>query len=193
MKKDTILCRCPWCPTDDQLYIEYHDKEWGKPVYDDAKLYEMLILEGAQAGLSWRTVLSKREHYRKAFDNFEMKKIAQYDERKTAELLQNSGIIRNRLKIASAITNAQAFMKIQDEFGSFSKYLWGFVNFTPIVNKPKKLGDYQAKTPLSDMISKDLLKRGFKFVGSTIIYAYLQAIGVVNDHSEDCYLSRLEL
>ncbi|MGO4820361.1 MULTISPECIES: DNA-3-methyladenine glycosylase I [unclassified Flavobacterium] len=178
--------RCGWCLSSD-LYKEYHDQEWGTPVYDDATLFEFLILETFQAGLSWITILNKRENFRKAFDQFDYRKIAQYSDDKIQELLQDAGIIRNKLKVYSAVTNAQAFIKIQDEFGSFSKYIWGFTNGKPIINNPKSLKDVPATTPLSDAISKDLKKRGFKFVGSTVIYAHMQATGMVNDHVEDCW------
>lgn len=178
--------RCAWCLSSEK-YIQYHDTEWGVPVKDDNILFEFLILEGAQAGLSWSTILKKREGYKVAFDQFDYKKIAQYPAEKVEELMQNPGIVRNRLKIKSTITNAQKFMEVQKEFGSFSNYLWSFVNHQPIQNHIKKLSEVPAKTELSDKISKDLLKRGFKFVGSTIIYAYLQAVGVVNDHVEDCF------
>jgi len=165
----------------------YHDKEWGVPIHDDKKLFELLILEGAQAGLSWSTVLKKRENYRKAFDNFDYKKVAKYGEKKVAELLGNEGIIRNRLKIKAAITNAQVYIQIRKEFGSFDKYIWSFSNHKPIVNSFKSLRDIPAKTELSDKISKDLKKRGMSFVGSTIIYAYMQSIGMVNDHEISCF------
>ena len=178
--------RCAWCEKDD-LYRDYHDNEWGKPVYDDDKLFEFLILETFQAGLSWYTVLIKRENFRKAFENFDYKKIAKYDDAKVEELLQNEGIIRNKLKVKATISNAIAFMKVQKEFGSFSKYIWNFVDGKPIDNKPKTLKDVPATTPLSDVISKDLKKRGFKFVGSTVMYAHMQATGMVNDHVEDCF------
>ena len=178
--------RCAWCEKDD-LYRDYHDNEWGKPVYDDDKLFEFLILETFQAGLSWYTVLIKRENFRKAFENFDYKKIAKYDDAKVEELLQNEGIIRNKLKVKATISNAIAFMKVQKEFGSFSKYIWNFVDGKPIDNKPKTLKDVPATTPLSDAISKDLKKRGFKFVGSTVMYAHMQATGMVNDHVEDCF------
>jgi DNA-3-methyladenine glycosylase I len=178
--------RCGWCLSSD-LYKEYHDNEWGTPVYDDATLFEFLILETFQAGLSWITILNKRENFRAAFDQFDYKIIAQYSEEKVQELLQNAGIIRHRLKIHSAISNAIAFMKVQEEFGSFSKYIWNFTNGKPIINSPKTLKEVPATTPLSDSISKDLKKRGFKFVGSTVIYAYLQATGIVNDHLTDCW------
>jgi len=180
--------RCAWVDSNSEIYIKYHDKEWGIPVYDDKKLFEMLILEGAQAGLNWITILNKRENYRKAFDNFDYKKIAKYDDEKFEELIQNSGIIRNRLKIKSAIKNAQVFIKIQKEFGSFDKYIWGFVDFKPIKNHFKTISDLPAKTELSERISKDLKKRGMTFVGPTIIYAFMQAIGIANDHTKDCFM-----
>lgn len=178
--------RCAWCEKDD-LYRKYHDEEWGKPVYDDATLFEFLILETFQAGLSWYTILTKRENFRKAFDNFDYKKIAQYSEEKIQELLLDAGIIRNKLKVNSAVSNAIAFMKIQKEFGSFSKYIWGFVDSKPIDNNLQSLKDVPATTPLSDTISKDLKKRGFKFVGSTVVYAHMQATGMVNDHIANCW------
>lgn len=178
--------RCFWV-SDDPLYIEYHDNEWGVPVYDDDKLFEFLILETFQAGLSWITILKKRENFRKAFDNFDYKKIAKYSEDKYEELLQDAGIIRNKLKIKATITNAQLFIKVQEEFGSFSKYIWDFTNGKPITNKFEKREEVPATTELSDAISKDLKKRGFKFVGSTVIYAHMQATGMVNDHTTDCF------
>lgn len=178
--------RCKWC-VGIEIYEKYHDEEWGVPVYDDQKLFEFLILETFQAGLSWITILKKRDHFRVAFDNFEYKKIANYREEKIQELMQNAGIIRNQLKIRAAVTNAISFLKIQEEFGSFSKYIWGFVDDKPIVNTPKILKEIPATTPLSDVISKDLKKRGFKFVGSTVVYAHMQATGMVNDHVEDCW------
>ena len=165
----------------------YHDAEWGVPARDDRKLFEFLILEAAQAGLSWETVLKKRENYRRAFNDFDWEKIARYDEAKCAELLQNEGIIRNRLKIKSTVQNAQAFIKIREEFGSFDEYLWNFVGGKPIVNSWKNLSEIPAKTEISDAISKDLKKCGFNFVGSTIIYAFMQACGLVNDHLESCF------
>jgi DNA-3-methyladenine glycosylase I len=177
--------RCTWCGND-PLYIEYHDREWGVPVYDDAKLFEFLILETFQAGLSWITVLRKRENFRMAFDGFDYKKIAKYNESKFEELLHNAGIIRNKLKIKATITNAIAFMEVQGEFGSFSKYIWGFTNGKPLKNGWKNL-EIPATTALSDRISKDLKKRGFKFVGSTVIYAHMQATGMINDHVTDCF------
>lgn len=178
--------RCTWCGTD-PLYVLYHDQEWGVPVHDDRKLFEMLNLEGAQAGLSWITILRKRENYRKAFDNFDAKKIVKYDKKKVMKLLKNEGIIRNRLKIAAVISNAKAFLQIQKEFGSFDLYIWQFVGGKPIVNKRLSIKDIPASTPESDAMSKDLKKRGFKFVGSTICYAFMQAVGMVNDHEVKCF------
>ena len=178
--------RCAWCEKDD-LYRKYHDEEWGIPVYDDVTLFEFLTLETFQAGLSWYTVLAKREHFRDAFDNFDYKKIVNYSEDKIEELLLNPGIIRNKLKVHATVSNAVAFMKVQEEFGSFSKYIWGFVDGKPIDNKLQSLKDIPATTPLSDAISKDLKKRGFKFVGSTVVYAHMQATGMVNDHIESCW------
>ena len=178
--------RCFWV-TESKLYQEYHDEEWGVPVYDDTTLFEFLLLETFQAGLSWITILNKRENFRKAFDHFDYKKIAIYPESKYDSLLQDAGIIRNKLKIRSAITNAQLFIKIQKEFGSFSKFIWSYVNDMPIVNEFQKKEDVPATTALSDKISKDLKKRGFKFVGSTVVYAYMQAVGLVNDHTKDCF------
>ena len=178
--------RCLWSGKE-TIYIEYHDKEWGKPVYDDSTLFEFLLLETFQAGLSWITILKKRENFRKAFDGFNYQKIAKYSDKKIASLLLDAGIIRNKLKVNSAVTNAQAFMKIQEEFGSFSKYIWDFVDGKPIKNKFKTMEDLPANTPLSDAISKDLKKRGFKFVGSTVVYAHMQATGMVNDHLESCF------
>ncbi|MDR6845478.1 DNA-3-methyladenine glycosylase I [Flavobacterium granuli] len=184
MQKELI--RCGWCNSS-ELYKKYHDEEWGVPVYEDQKLFEFLLLETFQAGLSWITILNKRENFRKVFDNFDYKKIATYSEDKIQDLLQDSGIIRNKLKVYSAVSNAIAFMKIQDEFGSFSKYIWGFVDGKPIINNRKNLSEVQATTPLSDIISKDLKKRGFKFVGSTVVYAHMQATGMVDDHVADCW------
>ncbi|MFH6767654.1 DNA-3-methyladenine glycosylase I [Gaetbulibacter aquiaggeris] len=178
--------RCQWC-LGDALYEAYHDQEWGVPVYDDATLFEFLILETFQAGLSWITILRKRENFRAAFDNFDYKKIALYQEVKFDSLLQDAGIIRNKLKIKATITNAQAFMKVQNEFGSFSKYIWAFVDGKPIKNSRKNIQDLPATTSVSDTLSKDLKKRGFKFVGSTVIYAHMQAIGMVNDHEIGCF------
>ena len=178
--------RCAWCEKDD-LYRNYHDNEWGKPVYDDETIFEFLILETFQAGLSWYTVLAKRENFRKAFDNFDLTKIANYSEDKMDALAEDSGIIRNKLKIKATVTNAQAFIKVQEEFGTFSKYIWGFVDGKPIDNQPKTLSEVKATTPISDALSKDLKKRGFKFVGSTVMYAHMQATGMVNDHILECH------
>jgi DNA-3-methyladenine glycosylase I len=178
--------RCPWA-TSDPLYISYHDEEWGVPVHDDRKLFEMLILEGAQAGLSWITILRKRENYRKAFDNFDARKIAHYRSNKIRQLLSNEGIVRNRLKIEAAIRNAEAFLTIQKEFGSFDRYIWQFVGGSQKLNRWTSLRQVPAKTPESDAMSKALKQRGFKFVGSTICYAFMQATGMVNDHVRGCF------
>lgn len=180
------VTRCSWC-LKDQLYMDYHDNEWGTPNHDDIHLFEMLNLEGAQAGLSWYTVLTKRENYRKAFDNWDAKKIAKYSPAKVEKLMQNAGIIRNRLKINATIGNAKAFLAVQKEFGSFDKYIWQFVGGKPIDHRFKSLSEVPARTAESDAMSKDLLKRGFKFVGSTICYAYMQATGMVNDHVLSCW------
>jgi DNA-3-methyladenine glycosylase I len=180
--------RCSWAKSD--LMIDYHDREWGVPVHEDRTLFEFLILEGAQAGLSWEIILRKREAYRAAFDQFDAKKIARYDKRTVASLLKNAGIVRNRLKIESTITNAKAFLAVQKECGSFDAYLWRFVNGKPIDGRRKARGEVPAKTAESDAMSKDLLKRGFKFVGSTICYAMMQAVGMVNDHTRDCFRYR---
>ncbi|HMJ08490.1 MAG TPA: DNA-3-methyladenine glycosylase I [Pyrinomonadaceae bacterium] len=177
--------RCEW-PTN-ELSILYHDTEWGTPLHDDQRLFEFLILEGAQAGLSWDTILRKRENYRRAFDDFDVRKVAAYGDEKCASLLLDEGIIRNRLKIASAIANAKAFIKVQDEFGSFDKYIWNFVDGRPVNNTLRSSSEIPAKTELSDAISKDLKKRGFNFVGSTIMYAFMQATGMVNDHLTTCF------
>jgi DNA-3-methyladenine glycosylase I len=177
--------RCPWAGTD-PLYIEYHDQEWGVPVHDDRLLFEFLVLEGAQAGLSWSTILKRRENYRAAFDNFDPRIIARYNDNKIASLLADPGIIRNRLKIASAIQNAQAFLKVQEEFGSFDAYIWRFVDGKPKKNAWRSLAEIPAQTPESVTMSKDLVKRGFRFVGPTICYAHMQATGMVNDHLIDC-------
>lgn len=177
--------RCDWAKN--ELAIKYHDEEWGVPLHDDQRLFEFLILEGAQAGLSWDTILAKRENYRVAFDNFDASIVAKYDDAKYDELLNNAGIVRNRLKIKSAIQNANAFLNVVNEFGTFDKYIWSFVNGKPIVNKFKELSDVPAKTDISDSMSKDLKKRGFNFVGSTICYAFMQATGMVNDHSVSCF------
>jgi DNA-3-methyladenine glycosylase I len=178
------MARCGWAQGD--FYEAYHDTEWGVPLHDDRKLFEFLVLEGAQAGLSWATILKKRENYRRAFDGFVVEKVAKYDARKVAALLQDAGIVRNRLKVASAITNARAYRKVQEEFGSFDAYIWGFVEGRPIQNAWKTLKEIPPRTELSDRISKDLKKRGFTFVGSTIVYAHMQATGMVNDHVVTC-------
>lgn len=178
--------RCDWAEHSD-AEIKYHDMEWGVPVFDDQKLFEMLVLESAQAGLSWSTILNKREGYRKAFENFDIKKVAAYDEKKCAALLQNSGIVRHRLKINSTVVNAQLFLQIQKEFGSFSDYIWAFVDGKPIRNAWRLMSEVPASTDISQAMSKDLKKRGFKFVGATICYAYMQATGMVNDHLVDCH------
>ena len=180
------ITRCQWV-NDEPIYIDYHDNEWGQPVYDDQRLFEFLILEGMQAGLSWITVLKKRENFRKAFDQFDPKKIAAYDQRKITELLNNAGIIRNRLKIAASIQNAKAYFKLKTEKESFSNYLWSFVEGAPIQNRWQTFSEVPATTTLSDQLSKDLKARGFKFVGSTICYAFMQAVGMVNDHTKDCF------
>lgn len=178
--------RCGWCKGD-PLYEKYHDEEWGRPVYDDETLFEFLLLETFQAGLSWITILRKRDNFAEAFDNFDYRKIANYDEEKIEELLQNPGIIRNRLKVLAAVSNARAFMEVQQEFGSFSNYFWAFSGGKPIVNNFTQMNEIPATTPLSDAISKDMKKRGFKFVGSTVVYAHMQATGMVNDHIKDCW------
>lgn len=181
--------RCPW-PGNDELYIKYHDEEWGRPVHDDRQHFEFLVLEGAQAGLSWLTILRRREHYRQAFAQFDPQIVAEFDASKVAELLANPGIIRNRKKIESAINNAQRFQAVQQEFGSFDEYIWSFVGHRPVVNSWRTLAELPARTELSDRISKDLKQRGFSFVGSTIIYAHIQAIGLVNDHLVSCFRYR---
>ena len=187
MDKMNRPSRCPWVDLNKPEYIDYHDREWGVPVHDDRLLFEFLTLEAAQAGLSWYTVLKKRENYRKAFNQFDPKKMARYDEKRVERLLGNSGIIRNRKKIMAAINNAQSFLEIQKEFGSFDAYMWRFVGGKPIVNEIRVLGDYLATTPEAEAMSKDLRQRGFKFVGPTICYAHMQATGMVNDHTLDCY------
>jgi DNA-3-methyladenine glycosylase I len=186
LNKEPIMNRCPW-GTADKLYIHYHDEEWGVPVYDDKKQFEFLVLESAQAGLSWHTILRKRENYRVAYDGFDVEKVAKYDEKKIEELMQNAGIIRNRRKIEASINNANIFLEIQKEFGSFCNYLWGFVDGKPVVNQWTEVSQIQAKTELSDCISKDMKKRGFKFLGSITIYSHLQATGLVNDHLTYCF------
>ncbi|MDR6922345.1 DNA-3-methyladenine glycosylase I [Chryseobacterium sp. 2987] len=179
--------RCGWCEKDD-LYRKYHDEEWGKPVFDDKTIFEFLVLESFQAGLSWYTILSKRENFRKAFDDFDYRRIAFYSDEKTEELMQNSGIIRNRLKIKATVSNAQRFMEVQEEYGSFSEYIWGFVGGRPLDNMPETLSDIPAVTEVSDALAKDLKKRGFKFLGSTVVYAHMQATGMVNDHLKSCFI-----
>lgn len=179
--------RCEWAGAGGPAMIEYHDTEWGVPVHDDRRLFEFLVLEGAQAGLSWATILKKRANYREAFDNFDIARIAEYDEKKVAALLADPGIVRNRLKVAATIQNAKSFQVVQAEFGSFDRYIWNFVDGAPIVNARKNLKDIPAKTAESDAMSKALAKRGFKFVGSTICYAFMQATGMVNDHVVECH------
>jgi DNA-3-methyladenine glycosylase I len=181
-----MVNRCRWAGNDEKM-ISYHDIEWGTPVHDDQLLFEFLILEGAQAGLSWSTILNRRENYKKAFDNFDYKKIAKYSEKKIEELMNNEGIIRNRLKITATVINAKAFLEIQIEFGSFDKYIWKFVNYKTVDNKFKELSELPSKTEQSEQMSKDLKKRGFKFVGPTICYAFMQAVGMVNDHVQNCF------
>ena len=178
--------RCGWAGSD-PTYVAYHDREWGVPVRDDQRLFEFLVLEGAQAGLSWITILRKRDAYRAAFDAFDPEKVARYDARRVAKLLSNEGIVRNRLKIASAVKNARAFLAVQEEFGTFAKYQWGFVDNEPVVNRWPSLKQIPPRTPLSDALSKDLKQRGFNFVGSTIVYAHMQAVGMVNDHLVTCF------
>ena len=182
--------RCAWCPADNPLYIQYHDEEWGVPVHDDRRLFEMLILEGAQAGLSWITILKRRESYREAFDHFDVTKDARYDKRKEAALMKNPGIIRNRLKIAATVTNARTFLAVQKEFGSFDRYIWSFVGGKPKRNRRKAGEPLPAQTPEAEAMSKDLKKRGFRFVGPTICYAFMQAVGLVDDHTADCFRSK---
>ena len=177
--------RCAWASN--PLSIDYHDREWGVPVRDDSRLFEFLVLEGAQAGLSWNTILAKRERYRAVFDGFEPRKVARYRAAKKAKLLADSGIVRNRAKIDAAVINAQRFLEVQKEFGSFAAYVWRFVDGTPVQGRRRRLADVPASTPLSDALSKDLKRRGFKFVGSTIVYAFMQAVGMVNDHVTDCF------
>lgn len=178
--------RCQWCG-DNPIYVDYHDNEWGVPLKDDQTLFEFLVLEGMQAGLSWLTILKKRDNFRKAFAQFDPKKVAKFTEKDYERLMQDAGIIRNKLKIRAAINNAQRYLEVQKEFGSFADYIWSFVNHKPLINSWKTMSDLPAKTELSDQISKDLLKRGFKFVGSTIVYAHMQATGMVNDHTTDCF------
>ena len=185
--------RCPWVNESNTLTMSYHDREWGRPLHDDDAHFELLSLECFQAGLSWNTILNKRANFRSAFEGFIPKKVAGFSTKKVTQLLQNAGIIRNKLKIQSVISNAKVFLKVQKEFGSFDRYLWKFVNNKPIINTFQKLSDYPAKTPLSDKISKDLKQRGFRFVGSTIMYAYMQSAGLVQDHSLHCYLGGKKL
>ena len=179
--------RCAWVKEDEPLYVKYHDEEWGRPVHDDGLLFEMLCLEGAQAGLSWWTILQKRENYRKAFDYFDAEKIIHYSEEKIQELLGNPGIVRNRLKVRGVVKNAKAFLAICDEFGSFDQFIWGFTDHKTIQNHWKTTQEMPTTSPISDMMSKDLKKRGFTFVGSTICYSFMQAVGMVNDHTVDCF------
>ena len=182
-----LKSRCSWPSVTDELYVAYHDKEWGVPIYDDRKIFEFLVLESAQAGLSWRTVLYKRENYRKAFAGFDPNKVARFTQKDVAKLLLNAGIIRNRLKIESAINNARKFLEIQKEFGTFSKYIWNFVGGKPIKNRWKDLKDLPVLTPEAEALAKDLKARGFKFLGPTVMYAHMQATGMVNDHTVDCF------
>jgi len=185
--KNASKIRCPWANPNNPRYLAYHDQEWGVPTYDDRALFELLVLEGVQAGLSWEMVLNKRAHYREVFDHFDVHKVAQYDETKIEALLQDTGIVRNQLKIRSAIRNAKVFIEIQEAFGSFSDFIWAFVDHTPIVNHFVSIEEVPAQTPLSESISQTLKKRGMNFVGPTIMYAYMQSIGMVNDHLVDCF------
>lgn len=184
---EDFVCRCPWVDPAKPDYVAYHDQEWGVPVHDDRKMFEFLLLEGAQAGLSWYTVLRKREHYRKVYDGFDVERVARYGDAKIAALLADPGIIRNRLKVHASIGNARCFLAVQEEFGSFADYLWRFVDGRPIVNRIATMADYRATSAESDAMSRDLRQRGFKFVGSTICYSHMQATGLVNDHSLDCF------
>jgi len=186
-KQKNELCRCPWVDLSKPDYVEYHDREWGVPVFDDRRIFEFLTLEAAQAGLSWYTVLKKRDNYRIAFENFEPQRVAKFPQARIEKLLQNPGIIRNRLKIEAAVHNARRFLDVQDAFGGFSNYIWAFVGSKPKINVIRKLSDYPATSKESDALSKDLKKRGFKFMGSTICYAHMQATGMVNDHAVDCF------
>ena len=178
---------CSWVPSSDELYQKYHDEEWGVPVYDDQKIFEFLVLESAQAGLSWITVLRKRENYRKVFLNFDPRKVAKFTANNVAQLMNNAGIIRNRMKIEATINNAKQFLEVQKEFGTFAKYIWRFVDGKPICNRWKKLADLPTKTEIAENLSNDLKRRGFKFLGPTVIYAHMQATGMVNDHTTDCF------
>jgi len=189
MSKSRVKKRC-WWPGEDPIYIAYHDEEWGSPQRDEQMLFEFLILEGAQAGLSWITVLKKRQNYRDAMENFDYEKIARYPKRKIESLLRNEGLIRNRLKMTSAVRNAKAYIKVREELGSFSEYIWGFVDGKPIINRWKSKEEVPATTPLAETMSKDLKRRGFNFVGPTICYAFMQATGMVNDHTTDCFRHR---
>ena len=182
-----MINRCKWVPDGNEIYTEYHDTEWGVPLHDDRLLFEAIILDGVQAGLSWLTVLKKREHYRKVYDNFDARKVVRYKKDKIEKLLNDKGIIRNRLKINASITNAEAFLRIQKEFGSFDKYIWSFVDGSPIINKWKTMSDIPTRSNESDLMSSDLKKRGFKFIGTTICYAFMQATGMINDHTIDCF------
>ncbi|MEM7082157.1 MAG: DNA-3-methyladenine glycosylase I [Pseudomonadota bacterium] len=184
---DGAVKRCGWASGQDDAYVRYHDEEWGVPCYDDTVLFEFLILEGAQAGLSWATILKKREGYRRVFVDFEAAKIARFTQKRIEKALLDPGIVRNRLKVNAAVTNAKAFLSVQKEFGSFAEFIWGFVNHTPVQNRWTSMKQVPASTAESDRMSKDLKKRGFKFVGSTILYAYMQAVGMVNDHTTDCF------
>jgi len=179
--------RCEWVPLNKPLYVQYHDVEWGVPVHDDQKMFEFVVLESFQAGLSWEIILNKRENFRKAFAGFDFRKVARFDEDKVQTLLQDAGIIRNQMKIRATIKNAQRYLEIIDEFGSFCKYFWAFTDGKPLVNHFKAMGDIPASTELSDTIAKDLKRRGFKFMGTTVVYAHMQAVGMVNDHTEDCF------
>jgi DNA-3-methyladenine glycosylase I len=187
MKKTIPKIRCPWPTVGDELYLKYHDEEWGRPMHDDRKIFEFLVLEAFQAGLSWRTILYKRENFRKAFAGFDYKRIAKFTVRDSARLMKDAGIIRNRLKVAAAINNAKRFLEVQKEFGSFSKYMWQQVGGKPIKHKFKNLTDYPPYTPLADTWAKDLKKRGFKFLGPTVVYSHMQAVGMVNDHTIHCF------
>ena len=190
MSDQSSLCRCSWVNLENPVYVQYHDEEWGKPIHDDSKLFELLVLEGAQAGLSWETILNKREAYRTALFNYDLKKLANFATPDFKKLMTNTGIVRNRLKVESVRENAKAFLEVQKEFGSFDKFIWSFVDGKPIRHRPKEQKDYLVRTELSDKISNTLKKRGFKFVGSTTCYAYMQAVGMTNDHSDECFLSK---
>lgn len=186
-KLDVELSRCPWVPLDKPDYVEYHDREWGLPVHDDRLMFEFLTLESAQAGLSWYTVLRKREAYRQAYENFDPEKVARFDEAKIESLTQNPGLIRNRMKIISSVNNARKFLDVQQKYGSFSEYIWSFVDMRPVVHMIERIEDYRATSAESDALSRDLKQKGFKFLGSTICYAHMQATGMINDHSVDCF------